>query len=186
MDQGNIIGVAKQVDDLAGLVFPHQAGVDKDAGELIADGLVQQHRGHGGIDAPGKAADHLALAHLATDLGDGLLAEGLHGPATGEARDPVREVAQQGRTARRVGHLRVKLHAIEPARLIGDGGEGRAVRGGDHVESRRNGGNQVPMAHPDGLAVAHRAQALQQGRGLHDLDIRPAKFPMVATLHRPA
>ena len=44
-----------------------KAGVDEDAGQLLADRLVDQHGGHGGIDPAGQAADHLALAHLLAD-----------------------------------------------------------------------------------------------------------------------
>ena len=37
--------VAEQADDLLGLAEPQQAVIDEDAGELVADGLVDQHRG---------------------------------------------------------------------------------------------------------------------------------------------
>ena len=41
----------EQVDDRLGLVQPQHAVVDEHAGELVADRLVDQHGGHGGIDA---------------------------------------------------------------------------------------------------------------------------------------
>ena len=38
---------AEQLDDLLRLVLPQQAVIDEDAGELIADRLVDQERGDG-------------------------------------------------------------------------------------------------------------------------------------------
>jgi hypothetical protein len=52
--------LAEHLDDLGGLVLPHQAVVNEDAGQLVADGLVDEHGGHRGIDTAGQAADHTA------------------------------------------------------------------------------------------------------------------------------
>ena len=43
--------IAEQRHHLLGLAEPQQAVIDEHAGELIADRLVQQHRGHRRIDA---------------------------------------------------------------------------------------------------------------------------------------
>ena len=43
--------VPEQVDHGLGLVEPQQAVIDEHAGELVADRLMDQHRGDGGIDA---------------------------------------------------------------------------------------------------------------------------------------
>ena len=72
----DVVVVAEQVDDLSASSSAQQAVIDEDAGELVADRLVDQHGGHGRIDAAGEAADHLALADLGADLRDLLLAEG--------------------------------------------------------------------------------------------------------------
>ena len=45
VDQRDVVVVAEQGDDLLGLVQPHQPVVDEDAGQLVADRLVDQHRG---------------------------------------------------------------------------------------------------------------------------------------------
>ena len=42
--------------------------VDEDAGELLADRFVDQHRGDRRIDAAGQPADHAALADLLADF----------------------------------------------------------------------------------------------------------------------
>jgi hypothetical protein len=71
MDQRDIVVIAEHGDDFIGLVEPHQAVVDEHAGELVADGLVDQHRGHRGLSTPpDRRADHPALADLRTDLFD--------------------------------------------------------------------------------------------------------------------
>ena len=127
MDQRDVVVVAEQRHDLLGLACAQQAVIDEDAGELVADGLVDEHRRHGGIDAAREAADHPARADLGADALDGLLAEGLHGPVALAARDVVHEVADELRAVRRVHHFRVELHAVELALLVGDDGEGRVL-----------------------------------------------------------
>ncbi len=70
MMQRNIVMAAKERDDLFRLALPQHAVIDEDADELIADRLMDQHGGHGGIDAARKTAEHPALADLGADRGD--------------------------------------------------------------------------------------------------------------------
>ena len=49
--QRNVVVMPEQVDDGLGFVEPQHAVIDEDAGELVADRFVDQHRGHRGIDA---------------------------------------------------------------------------------------------------------------------------------------
>ena len=49
VDERDVVMVAEQPQHLAGLALAQQAVVDEHAGELIADGLVDQHCRHGGI-----------------------------------------------------------------------------------------------------------------------------------------
>ena len=94
MDERDVVVAAEEVDDLLGLALAQQAVVDEDAGELVADRLVDQHRGDRRIDAAGEAADHPALADLRADALDRLVAEGGHRPVAGEAGDVVDEVGR--------------------------------------------------------------------------------------------
>src|SRR5258706_6326931 len=55
---------------LGRLVLAQQAVVDEDTREAIADGLVDEKGGHGGVDTPGKRADHPAAAHRLADVTD--------------------------------------------------------------------------------------------------------------------
>ena len=127
--------VAEQVDDGLGLVEPQHAVIDEHAGELVADGLVDQHGRDRGIDAAGEAADHLALADLGADLGDLLLAEGAHGPVAGEAGDLADEIADQLCAVGRVHHFGVEHQAVIFARLVLDDRERRVRRGAGHLRS---------------------------------------------------
>ena len=45
MHQRDVVVMPEQVDDGLGLVEPQQAVIDEHAGELVADRLVDQHRG---------------------------------------------------------------------------------------------------------------------------------------------
>src|SRR3546814_9505861 len=79
--------MAERLDHLPGLVLAQQAVVDADAGELLADRLVDQHCRHRGVDAAGEPADDPRLADLLADRLERLLAEGRHGPVAPAAAD---------------------------------------------------------------------------------------------------
>ncbi len=102
--------------------------VDEDAGELVADGLVDQHRGHRGVDAARQSANDPALADLRADARDRFLAEtracvqSPWQPAT-----LITKLREQLGASRRVRHLGVELHAVDAALLVGNGRERRAL-----------------------------------------------------------
>ena len=55
---------AERLDDLLRLVLAQQAVVDEDAGELVADRLVDEQRRDGGVDAARERAEHALAADL--------------------------------------------------------------------------------------------------------------------------
>jgi hypothetical protein len=59
--------VAEQVTTCSASPWRIRPVIDEDAGELVADRLVDQHRRDRGIDAAREAADHLAVADLRAD-----------------------------------------------------------------------------------------------------------------------
>ena len=61
--------VAERRDDLVALVLAHQAVVDEDAGQLVADRLVDEQRRHARVDAAGEPADDLARPRPARGCG---------------------------------------------------------------------------------------------------------------------
>ena len=67
VDQRDAEALAEGLDDLLGLVLAHQAVVDEDAGELVADRPVDERRRGRRVDAAGEAADDAAVADLGAD-----------------------------------------------------------------------------------------------------------------------
>ena len=129
-------------DDLLRLALPQQPAIDEDAGELVADRLVD-HRGRDrAVDAAGQAADHPALPDLGADARDPGLAEPGHAPAAGEPGDTVGEVLQQLPPVRGVDDLRMELHAVVAAGVVGDGGERRALAACHDAEARAAAGSR--------------------------------------------
>ena len=160
VDQRDVVVVAEERHHLLRLAEPHQPGVDEDAGELVADRLVDQHRGDRAVDPAREAADHALAADQLPDVVDRLVAVGGHRPVADKARD-VGEVLQELRAVDRVVHLGVELHGRRTAVRVADHGEGRVRRGGVDAETRGERGDPVAVAHPD-LLAAGQEQAGEQ------------------------
>jgi len=54
VDEVHLEVAVEGVDDALGLVLAEEAVVDEDAGELVADGAVDEGGGDGGVDAAGE------------------------------------------------------------------------------------------------------------------------------------
>ncbi len=134
------------------------------------------------IDPAGEPADHLALADLITDARNRLVAESGHRPVAGAAGDAVDEIRQEPGAIGRMDDLQVELGGIEVALLVGDHGEGRAVRNAGDGETGRQRGHPVAMAHPHLVALARLPDPLGQRRLVLDLDQCPAELAMVLAL----
>ena len=182
MHQRNVVVVPEQVDHGLAFVLAQQAVIDEHAGELVADRLVDQHRGDGGIDAAGQAADHPALADLGADLLDRFLAERAHGPVAGEACDLADEIADQLGAVGRVHHFGVEHQPVIFARLVLDHRERRVRRRAGDDKTRRHFGDAVAMAHPDRMPLAHAPGGIEQPACGLDLDIGAAELAVMAAL----
>ena len=111
--------------------------VDEDAGELVADRLVDQHRRDRGIDAAGEAADHPALADLAriasrASARNAAIVQSLFRPATLWTKLPISR-APSGVC----DDFGVEHQAVVAARLVGDQRERRVLRDADALEAGR-------------------------------------------------
>ena len=126
--QRDIVTVAEQRRDLLAFGKAQQPVVDENAGELLADRLVNENRGNRGVDAARQSADHLALADLRADFRDRLVLEGAHGPVAGKPGDLAHEIAQQRRALRGVHDLEMELRGVELARVVADDRDRRAGR----------------------------------------------------------
>ena len=69
VDELDLEVAAEGVDDALGLFAAQEAVVDEDAGELVADGAVDEGGGDGGVDAAGERADDAAVADLLRGCG---------------------------------------------------------------------------------------------------------------------
>ena len=133
--------------------------VDEDAGELVADGAVQERGDDRGVDAAGQAADDLRVADLRADALDGLVDDVDHRPRRRDAGDVVEEVPDDVLAVLRVRDLGVELRRVEPAlRVLHRGDRSGAGARGDG-EALGHGADAVAVAHPD---LAGLGQAFEQ------------------------
>ena len=121
---------------LLGLPGPQEAGVDEDAGELVADRLVDQGGGHRRVDPAGQAADHGPVADLGLDGVDRLLDDRHPGPGGPGAAHVVEEGLEDLHAPGGVDHLGVELHAVDAPLGVLERRHRRRRRGGD-LEARR-------------------------------------------------
>ena len=151
--------------DLLDLPLAQQTVIHEHAGELVADGLVHQGGGHGGVHAAGQAADHLGVAHLGADLGHLVLDDAGGVPIRAKAGALMQEGLDELLPHRRVLDLRMPLHTVQLARGILHGGHRRALGVRKHLEALGCGLHGHAMAHPHALI---RRGAVQQTLGLID------------------
>ncbi len=159
--------------DLLGLAGAQQAVIDEDAGELVADRALHERGRDRRVDAAGQPADHLLAADLRTDRVDLLVDDVRLGPGRPRAGDVVEEVPQDRLSVLGVQHLRVELHAGEPAADVLERGDRRARSAGGHGEAGWGESHRVAVAHPDLLC---RRQAAQQHARLDDAQRRAAEL----------
>ena len=131
------------------LFLAQQAVVDEHARQLVADGAMNEGRGHRRIHASRQSADHSTVTDLRTDALCGLGDERACSPRRIAVADAVEEVAQHLATAGRVNDLRMKLDA-EDALAVREGGHRRVAARGQGVESGRQLADMVAVTHPDG------------------------------------
>ena len=183
------VGVAGAEDraDLFLLVLAQQAVVHKDAGQLLADGLGQHGCQHGGIDAAGQGAEHLAAADALPQGLDVVLHEGVHLPVAGAAANIVHEVVQHLLALSGVEHLGVELDGVQPLFFVLSCGH-RAVDGvGSDFEAGRSLLDIVVVAHPadgGGLHIGeHLAAVVHEDLGLAVLTLGGAADVAAQQVH---
>ena len=91
------------------LARAEQSVVDEDAGELVADGLVQEGRRHAGIHPAAQSQDHAIGAHLGADLVDGLVDVVAHRPRLAAAANAMNKIRKDLRASRRAVRARAEL-----------------------------------------------------------------------------
>mgnify|MGYP006883493877 CR=1 FL=1 len=159
--------------DLIALILAHQAVIDKNAGELAADGLRHERRRDRRIHAAGERKQRLAGADLFADGLDRRLAVICHRPIAGGFADAVEEVPEHQAPLLRMVDLRMELHTVDPARLIADanGRAGVGVRA--ERKAGRHLGHVIAVAHPSN---AFFLQAVEQLAARVKIGLRFAVF----------
>ncbi len=181
-DERDVVVTAEEIDDFLRLALAQQTMIDEDAGELIADRLVDEERGHGRIDPAREPAHDIGIAHLLADARDLALAEMRHGPIAGAAGDVAHEIPEQRRALRRVHHLGMELHAIELPRIVGDRRERRAGRDADGAKAWRQPRHAVAVAHPHLRPLAFLEHAIEERGLVDDLQLGAAELAVVPAL----
>ena len=180
MNQRDVVVAAEQINDLLGFARAQHSGVDKDAGQLVANCLVQQGRGDRRIDAARQAQHDVAVTHLAADAVEDLRVKHRHRPVAAAAGDLVSKVAQQFRPLRRVRDLGVKQRAVKTPAVVGDRGKGGGFAGGDRAKSGRQRIDLVAVAHPHLRALALGPQPVEQQAVVENVDKRAAELLVLA------
>ena len=148
MDQLDVVVVTEHRDHFVRLVFAQQAVIYEYAGQLIANGFVQQNSGYRRIHPAGKSTNHMRITNLFADRVDCFFAIGAHCPVTFEA-GKLNEILIKLLAVRGVMDLGVELHCIEMARSIGRNSKRSIRRSSVNLEARSQLADMVAVAHPD-------------------------------------
>ncbi|MPN23940.1 hypothetical protein SDC9_171333 [bioreactor metagenome] len=133
--------------DLFRLVLTQKAVVNKYAGHLAADRLMNQHTRDGRINPAGERADHTFVSNLRADARDQLLLEVCRAVVTAKVTNALEEVFKEFLTVLRMRYFRMELNSIHLALFV------RKRRDWARI-SRRNRSKPLRRAR-DGIVVVH-------------------------------
>ena len=108
----------EHLHDHLAFIQPQQAVIDKYAGQLVADGAMDECCSDRRIDAAGKAQNDLFVTHLLTNAFDGFSDIVGHIPVMTTTADVVHEATDHLLALDRVRNLWVELNAIETTIFI--------------------------------------------------------------------
>ena len=140
--------VAEHIHNLLGFVQAQQAVIHEYAGQIFADGAVQQHRGNGRVNAAGQAEDDFIFTHLLTNTLNRVVDDLRRRPQRFTLADVAHEALQHTQPLTGVGDFRVELYAVEAFFFIRHDGERAAFSAGDGHKVGRDSGDFITMAHP--------------------------------------
>ena len=141
--------------DLRRFVEPQHAVVDEDAGQLVADRAVEDHRRDRRIDAAAQRADDAAVADLRANLRRRLLHKRRHRPVAGAAADAVGEVAEDLEAALGVDDFGMKQQRVEPSLGSAIAATGALALVATTAKPVGRRGDEVAVARPDADLMRH-------------------------------
>lgn len=149
-DEVQVVGAvrAKHRRHFVPFIFPQEAVIDENAGELAADGFGEENRRHRGIDAAGEGAEGPPGANLCFEISDGTVNEGVHFPVSGAAADGVDKVLEHSFPLGGVEHFGVKLDGVEAPGTVFHGRDRADRRRCRYPEAFGHRSNIVGVAHP--------------------------------------
>ncbi|MNI62880.1 hypothetical protein D3C73_1182160 [compost metagenome] len=127
--------------------------VNEHTGQLIADGTVDQHCHHGGIDAAAQGTQYFFVADFIADIFDSILNKGLHCPVAFAAAYFVQEVRDHLVPLHGMAHFWMELYCIEFLIVMAHCRNRRTLCTGIQLKASRKLNYMVAVAHPYGLAA---------------------------------
>ena len=143
--QAHLEMIRKKLTHRVLFAITQQAVIDKDTGQLIANGTMNQGCGHTGINAATQAEDDLILPNLFTDLCNRLVEVTRHRPVFATATDAMDKILDDLRAFGRVDHLRMKLKAVALSSSIFHRSKVGILGGGNRLETFGESGQLVAM-----------------------------------------
>ena len=98
-------------DEIA-LVLTHKPLVNKNAGELFADGAREKSRRDRGIDTARKAENNLFVSDFFAKALYGIVNKAVHLPVAVTAANIIQKIVKNFKSELRVSYLGVELHAV--------------------------------------------------------------------------
>ena len=177
--------LGKHRHHLIAFVLAQQSVVHEHTGQLVANGLVQQRRHDRRIDTAGQAQQHFVFTHLGAHPGDHVVDDIAGGPQSIAAANFADKPLEDFAALLGVGHFRMELHAVET--LVGifhrrDRAAGRERR---QMETVRQFGDLVTVAHPhiQLVGTVMIIQAIKQGDTVDGGHFGITEFPQFGTFH---
>ena len=166
--------------DGGGLIFTHEAVVHEDAGEAVADGLVDQEGGDGRIHSAGESADGTAIADLILDLLNGQVHEVFQLPGAFHLADIEKEIFEKGLALFEMAMFWMGLNCIDLPVLIDKGGDFALVSVGNDLKARAGVGHLIVMVHINGDLFA---QALVEAGFFINIKVTDSLVQILAALN---
>ena len=135
--------------DKISLVLSHKTLIDKNAGELLADGTAEKCSGNGAVNAARKTENDFFVANFFTELFNGCINEAVHLPVTCAAANIENKVSEHLIAVLGMSNLGVELNSIDLSVNVLHCSAGAVVGFGYNLKALGRFGDIIRMAHPN-------------------------------------
>ena len=165
----------------ARLAAAQQTIIDKNAGQPVSDGLVDERRLHAGVHPAAQPQQHALPPHLRPDFLDRLVNVTPHRPVLPAPAHPMNKIGDDLPAVGRVRHLRMELQPEKLPLPVLDRRELRIVRRCHGLEPRRRGGQLVPVRIPHLERIGQVGE--ERGKRIGHQQGPLAVLPLLPPLH---